>query len=121
VACLLDLGVDVRTPFAEGDGYFGIRPNSQAIHVAAWQLRPAVVRLLIRRGAPVDLPDPNGVTPLALAARASVESYWTERCSPDLMNDLIRAGASVRHVPYPTGDARVDAVLAAHRGDPFFP
>jgi hypothetical protein len=69
----------------------------------------------------VDLPDPNGVTPLALAARASVESYWTERCSPDLMNDLIRAGASVRHVPYPTGDARVDAVLAAHRGDPFFP
>jgi len=117
VARLLDLGVDVRAPFAEGDGYFGIKANSDAIHVAAWMLRPAVVRLLIRRGAPVDLPDANGLTALALAARACVESYWSERCSPDLMEDLIRAGASVRNVPYPTGDAAVDAVLAAHRGD----
>ncbi len=33
------------------------RPESLAIHVAAWRGFPAVVQLLIEAGSPVDVPD----------------------------------------------------------------
>ncbi|HET7038650.1 MAG TPA: ankyrin repeat domain-containing protein, partial [Gemmatimonadales bacterium] len=55
---LLDLGVPVDAPFVEGDGYFGIPGGCLAIHVAAWMLRPAVVRVLLEAGSPADPPDP---------------------------------------------------------------
>src|SRR5205085_1878090 len=63
VRALLDLGVDVRAPFADGDGYWGVPKGSLAIHVAAWRAQHAVVALLIERGAPVDVPDAKGRTP----------------------------------------------------------
>src|SRR5206468_13012162 len=64
---LLDLGVGVRAPFEEGDGYWNVARNSTALHVAAWRARHATVKLLIERGAPVDAGDEKGRTPLALA------------------------------------------------------
>jgi ankyrin repeat protein len=111
---LLDLGVDVRAPFAEGDGYFGEPRGSLAIHVAAWRARPAVVRLLIERGSPVDVPDINGRTPLALAVRACTDSYWSERCSSASVQLLLDAGASARGIPFPTGHAEIDELLRPH-------
>src|SRR3989442_2947610 len=72
---LLDLGANVRTIVVAGDGYWGIAKNSMALHVAAWRARHATVKLLIQRGAPVDVPDGNGRTPLMLAVRACVNSY----------------------------------------------
>lgn len=111
---LLDLGVDVAAPFTEGDGYHGEPKNSLPIHVAAWRARPAIVRLLIERGSPVDVPDERGRTPLALAVRACVDSYWTERRSPESVEALLRAGASVRGVPFPCGYAEVDELLRRH-------
>jgi ankyrin repeat protein len=108
---LLDLGVDVRAPFAEGDGYWGISKGSLAIHVAAWRLQHAVVKLLIERGSPVDTPDARGRTPLALAVRACVDSYWTEMRSPASVEALLNAGASVKGVQFPSGYAEVDALL----------
>jgi len=111
VALLLDLGVDVAAPFAAGDGYFGVPPGSLAIHVAAWRARPDVVRVLVGRGAPVDLPDADGRTPLALAVKACVDSYWTERRSPESVRILLEAGASVRGVPHPCGYGEVDRLL----------
>jgi ankyrin repeat protein len=113
---LLDLGVDVAAPFAEGDGYFGIPGGSLAIHVAAWRARPAVVKLLIERGSPVDVPDANGRTPLALAVRACVDSYWTEMRSPESVEALLNAGAPVHDVEYPSGYAPVDELLRQHAG-----
>ena len=110
---LLDLGVDVSAPFAEGDGYFGVPEGSWAIHVAAWLGRPAVVKLLIERGSAVDVPDPTGRTPLALAVRACVDSYWTERRSPESVRALLDAGASVNGVPFPSGYAAADELFAA--------
>ncbi len=108
---LLDLGVDIAAPFAEGDGYFDVAKDSLALHVAAWRARHATVRLLIARGSPIDTPDGKGRTPLALAVRACVDSYWMESRSPESVAALLAAGARVRGVPFPSGYAEVDALL----------
>jgi ankyrin repeat protein len=111
VARLLDLGVPVDALYVLGDVYFGVAPNSTALHVAAWRARHETVRLLIERGAPVDARDSQGRTPLALAVKACVESYWTSRRSPESVAALLGAGASVNGVPYPSGYAEVDVLL----------
>jgi ankyrin repeat protein len=112
---LLDLGMDVGALHQQGDGYFGIAKNSTALHVAAWRARPKTVQLLIDRGAPINVPDGAGRTPLALAVRACVDSYWTERRSPESVQALLAAGASVSGVQFPSGYAEVDALLESHR------
>ena len=52
------------------------RRTASRMHVAAWRANHATVRLLIERGSPIDVPDGKGRTPLALAVRACVDSYW---------------------------------------------
>ena len=111
---LLDLGVDVTAPYEQGDGYFGIAKHSMALHVAAWRAQHATVRLLIERGAPVNARDGDGRTPLALAVRACVDSYWSHRRSPESVQALLRAGASVSGVALPSGYAEVDELLRRH-------
>lgn len=115
VRLLLDLGVDVAAPFPEGDGYFEVAKDSLAIHVAAWRARPPIVALLIERGSPIDRPDQLGRTPLALAVRACVDSYWKERASTESVKLLLAAGASRDGVGLPTGHAEIDALLGAAR------
>jgi ankyrin repeat protein len=112
---LLDLGVNVAAPFTEGDGYHGEPKNSLAIHVAAWRGRPAVVKLLIARGSPIDLPDAKRRTPLALAVKACVDSYWTERRTPESVQALLEAGASVDGIAVPSGYDEVDALLRQYQ------
>ena len=85
-----------------------------ALHVAAWKAHPPTVRLLIERGAPVDARDGRGRTPLVLAVKACVDSYWTERRSPESVATPLEAGATVAGVPYPSGYTEVDALLRAH-------
>ncbi|OLB53748.1 MAG: ankryin [Gemmatimonadetes bacterium 13_2_20CM_2_69_23] len=114
VCHLIDLGVEVGAVFHRGDGYFDVAPDSTALHVAAWRARPAVVQLLIERGAPVNVKDGKGRTPLALAVKACVDSYWIERRSPESVRALLEAGASPNGVPYPSGYAEVDELLRAH-------
>jgi ankyrin repeat protein len=108
---LLDLGVPAGALYG-GDPYFGVAGESTALHVAAWRASHQAVRLLIERGAPVDAKDGDGHTALSLAVRACVDSYWTLRRSPDSVQALLAAGASTRGVPYPSGYAEVDALLA---------
>lgn len=110
---LLDLGVDVAVLY-DGNGYWGIPARSTALHVAAWRANPETVRLLLDRGSPVDARDGSGNTPLALAVRACVDSYWKERRSPESVRALLDAGASVQGVAFPSGYAEVDALLASH-------
>jgi ankyrin repeat protein len=88
VKILLELGIDVNTPYIEGDGYWGIPPNSLPIHIAAWLLHTDMVRFLLERGAVVDQPDANGNTPLMLAVKACTDSYWKGRCSTELLQTL---------------------------------
>ena len=112
---LLDLGVPVAARYGKGDGYWDVAPNSTALHVAAWRAQHATVRLLVDRGAPIDVPDGKGRTPLALAVRACVDSYWTDRRSPESVDALLRAGASVSGVQFPSGYEEVDELLRRHR------
>ena len=111
---LLELGVDIAARFNEGDGYFDIAPASTALHVAAWRARHSTVKLLIERGAPINLPDGKGRTPLALAVRACVDSYWKDRRSPESVQTLLQAGASVDRMLFPSGYTKVDELLNSH-------
>ncbi|PYU58062.1 MAG: ankryin [Acidobacteria bacterium] len=115
---LLDLGLSVAALYKEGDGYFDMAKNSTALHVAAWRAQHATVKLLIERGAPVDVPDGRGRTPLALAVRACVDSYWTYRRSPDSVRMLLHAGGSVSGIDFPSGYAEVDELLRRHGAKP---
>jgi ankyrin repeat protein len=111
---LLDLGVSPSAVYTEGDGYWGVAPNSTALHVAAWRTRPAVVRLLLERGATVDPVDDEGRTPLMLAVRGCVDSHWMGLRTPEHVADLLAAGASTRGVDYPSGYAEIDKLLEQH-------
>jgi ankyrin repeat protein len=112
---LLDLGADVRSTVGAADGYWGIAANSMALHVAAWRACHATVKLLLERGAPVDLPDGNGRTPLMLAVRACVDSHWKQWRSPESVAALVAAGASADGIALPTGYAAIDALLVRAR------
>jgi ankyrin repeat protein len=111
---LLDLGVDVNAVTEDADPYFDVAKNSTALHSAAWRARPSTVKLLLERGAPVNMLDGKGRTALALAVRACVNSYWKGRRAPESVEALLRAGASVRGVEYPSGYAEVDELLRAY-------
>jgi ankyrin repeat protein len=115
---LLDLGVNITSLYKEGDGYFGTARDSMAIHVAAWRANHATLKLLIERGSPVDVVDGKGNTPLALAVRACVDSYWSDRRSPESVDALLQAGASVEGIHLPTGYHEVDELIRAGSGLP---
>lgn len=110
---LLKLGIPVDAPYRMGDGYYGIPTSSLAIHVAAWRGYPAIVQILIDAGSPVDVPDKHAHTPLVLAVKAAVDSYWTQRRSPDSVRALLAAGASPKQIPLPTGYDEIDILLKA--------
>ena len=113
VRMLLDLGVNVASLY-EGDPYFDIAKGSTALHAAAWKAWPKTVKLLIERGAPVNAEDAKGRTALMLAVKACVDSYWTNRRSPESVEALLKAGASVGGVDFPSGYAEVDALLQSY-------
>jgi ankyrin repeat protein len=113
VQMLLELGIPVGSVY-EGDGYFDIARQSTALHVAAWRAHPSVVKLLIQRGANVNALDGCGCTPLALAVRACVDSYWQARRTPESVKALLEAGASVSGAKFPCGYAVVDSLLESH-------
>ena len=114
ITLLLDLGIPVDAAEPTGDGYHDRAPNATALHVAAWRARHELVALLIARGADVNLRDGRGRTPLMLAVRACVDSYWVDEQSTASIAALLTAGASVDGVPYPSGYADGDALLTAH-------
>jgi ankyrin repeat protein len=112
---LLDLGIDPAARFTDGDGYWGLARESTALHVAAWRMRHRAVKLLLERGAPVDALDAQDRTPLSLAVKACVDSYWSDGRSPESVEALLAAGASANKVAFPSGYDAVDSLLAQHR------
>jgi ankyrin repeat protein len=112
---LLDLGVSVDSVYHEGDGYFDIAEDSSALHVAAWRARPEVVKELITRGASVNATDAQDRTALQLAVKACVDSYWTDRRSPESVRALLEAGTSTEGIELPTGYDEIDILLRNHQ------
>jgi len=111
VRLLLGLGVDVAALDKEGDPYFDVAKDSNALHSASWRARHKTVKFLIERGAPVNALDGKERSPLVLAVRACVDSYWSDRRTPESVEALLRAGASVDSVDFPCGYAEVDKLL----------
>jgi len=109
--CLLDLGVSPGALYKEGDPYFDIAPDSTALHVAAWRAWPSAVKELIARRTPVNALDGKGRTPLALAVKACIDSYWKYRRSPDSVEALLQAGAIADGIAIPSGYEAVDELL----------
>jgi ankyrin repeat protein len=112
--CLLGLSVSATALYTEGDLYFDIAKNSTALHVAAWRAWPSAVMELIARGSPVNALDGKGRTPLSLAVKACVDSYWTNRRSPDSVDALLKAGASISGIEIPSGYEEIDKLLRQH-------
>lgn len=111
---LLDLGVPIDSRYP-GDGYWGLRPDSTALLIAAWRGWHGTVKQLIEWGADVNARDDEGRTPLIMAIRACVESYWRERRKPDSISALLGAGASTEGIPIPTGYDAADQLIENHR------
>lgn len=107
---LLDLGIPV-TALYMGDGYFGIPPKSMALHVACWRAQHNVVRVLIERDAPLNITDGHGRTPLMLAIRACVDSYWSSRRKLSSIEALLDAGAFAEDILLPTGYPEADELI----------
>ena len=111
VEALLAVGVPVNARHADGDGYWGLARESTALHVAAWRARHETVRVLIAHGADVHARDADGRTPLMLAVKACVDSYWTDTRRPDSVAALLAAGARPDGVAVPCGYDAVDLLL----------
>jgi hypothetical protein len=80
------------------------------------------VQLLVERGAPVDVPDGKGRTPLASPfARASIRTGLGVAHPSRCVCVLLKAGASVRGITFPSGYAAVDDLLKTHGAGSWLP
>jgi ankyrin repeat protein len=111
IRALLDLGAAAGAPWPAGDAYYDTPPNSTALHYAAWRAHHDIVRELIARGAPVNATDLRGRTPLQLAVKACIDSYWQRRRQPDSVAALLAAGATTQGITLPTGYDAIDQLL----------
>lgn len=118
IAMLLDRGVPVNSAEPMPDGYHDRASNATALHVAAWRARHELVEMLIAREADVNARDGAERTPLMLAVRACVESYWVDEKSTRSIAALLDAGAEVAGVRFPSGYDDADALLAARGATP---
>ena len=102
----------LRLDDARSEGF--VNAARAALHVASWRARHDVVRLLIARGADVNARNAANQSPLMLAAKANVDSYWTDQASTESIEALLTAGASVSGARFPSGYEPADALLRAH-------
>jgi ankyrin repeat protein len=108
VALMLDLGFDP----ALATNRAGSR-NDTPLHAAIFRARHETALLLIARGAPLELRNGHGETPLAYAVHSLLRSEWwmEQRDRTDIIEALLAAGADRSVVTRPTGSASLDALL----------
>jgi hypothetical protein len=87
----------------------GMGTGMNAFHWAVNRGRLAVVRLLIRHGAPLETRNSYGGTMLGAAVWAAL--HETKPDHPLIIDELLAAGADVREAGYPTADPAIDSIL----------
>lgn len=104
VCIMLDLGFSVDIP-ETNHGY-------SPLHNAAWDGNTDLVNLLIERGHPVNVRDPNhNCTPLGFCVYAAVEARKTSHDYAGVIDRLIQAGAEIDSSMFPTGHKEIDKIL----------
>lgn len=108
----VELMLDLGFPVAHPERSHGYTP----LHNAAWAGSADLVELLIARGHPVDIRDPRfKATPLGFALHdCLIEKRHPEGEFPRVVRALLEAGSPLDGVNFPTGDIRLDEVLAAY-------
>ena len=82
------------------------------LHNAAWDGNTDLVKLLIERGHPVNVPDPNyDSTPFGFCVHAAVEARRASRDYAGVIDRLIQAGAEFDSGIFPTGHRAIDEVI----------
>ena len=101
VRIMLDLGFNVASRTNRG---LSKRHRASRHHLA---LAHATAKLLIERGAPLEVTNKGGKTPLAHAVRGFTHSEWTADSLLETISVLLAAGAQMDSVkPFPYGRRR---------------
>lgn len=110
VRLMLDLGFSVASRTRRAGAL-----NDTALHAAVWRSHHATAKLLVERGAPLEVTNDRGETPLSYAVRALVHSEWISQRSTETVAMLLEAGARVESVTlFPSGFEDVDELLRRH-------
>jgi hypothetical protein len=108
-----------RTSVAEYLLKQGVDPSGgsgtglDALHWAANRGQLQAVRLLIRAKAPLETRSMYGGTALGTAIWSAINE--PRRDHPQIIEELLNAGARLEDVEYPTGHKNIDAILQRHR------
>jgi len=107
VRIMLALGVGVDVP--------ELNHLYSPLHNAAFDGNASLVELLLNYGHPVDVVAPKyHSTPLGACLWAATEGRVADRDYAGVVDRLLCAGATISPDAYPTGDARIDAVIDSH-------
>ena len=84
-----------------------------ALHWAANRGQLEAVRLLISAKAPLDTRSMYGGNALGTAIWSAINE--PQRDHPEIIEELLKAGAHLEDADYPTGHRPIDAILQRHR------
>jgi ankyrin repeat protein len=104
VEFLLDRGVDLRA---------GEKTNQTGLHWAVIGRQLDTVKLLLKRGAPLEAKNVYGGTALGQATWCVINGDRPADYTP-IISALLDAGARVEEADYPTGNESVDDLLHHH-------
>src|SRR6266542_2568584 len=105
VEFLLEKGVDLRA---------GENTGETALHLAAHRGQLEMIKLLLDRGAPLEVKNVYGGTVLGQATWSVMHGDPSIDFGP-VIEALLVAGARIEEADYPTGNKGVDEVLRSHR------
>lgn len=91
----------------------GMGTGMNALHWAANRGQLEAVRLLIRAKAPLEARSMYDGTALGTAVWAAINE--PRRDHPQIIEELLQAGARFEEAEYPTGNKSIDAILQRHR------